>query len=39
MKETATMQTFLNSASDANEGFKFLFLLGLLLNLFGSGEK
>ena len=39
MKETEAIKTFLNSASTANDGFKLMFLFGLLLNILGSGEE
>ena len=39
MKETAAIKTFLSSASSSNDGLKFMFLLGLLLNILGSGEQ
>jgi len=39
MKETEAIKTFLNSASNANNGLQFLFILGVLLNLLGSGEE
>ena len=39
MKETEAIKTFLNSASDAQNGFQYMFLIGLLLNFLGSGEE
>jgi len=39
MKETKVMQSALNTAGNVNDGFKYMFLLGLLLNLLGSGEE
>ena len=39
MKKTLAMQSFLSSASSANDGFKLFFLFGLLLNFLGSGEE
>ena len=39
MQETEAIKTFLSSASSANDGFKFIFLVGLLLNILGSGER
>ena len=38
MKETVAIKSFLGSAESANDGFKFIFLIGLLLNILGQGE-
>ena len=39
MKETEAIKKFLNTASNANEGFQFMFIFGILLNFLGSGEE
>ena len=39
MKETEAMKTFLDTASGANDGLQYMFLIGLLLNFLGSGEE
>ena len=39
MKETAAIKTFLDSSNNANDGLKYMFILGLLLNILGSGEE
>ena len=39
MKETEAIKSFLSSANNANDGFKFIFLFGLLINILGSGEQ
>ena len=38
MKETVAIKSFLGLSENANDGFKFIFLIGLLLNILGQGE-